>query len=478
MSEPIENSRSRFTIRTSDRRTFRRCKRKWEYTASLKRNLQRKGAEQNINFWFGSAIHFAMEDYHGWNRFGDPRRALDAYYKAFNPDELPEGHEHHYNLGMGMLSYYLTWYARHNAMPEFETIWFDEHKNVVPPFTPGAVPAVEQQFYIPLGTKVIVDAKDDDIYAIYEEDRIVYDDGFKCPGKFIKTSSTTGIWSCEESYGCPIDDTKIVHRDCNIISIFYHGTMDRLCIDRNGNWWVMDYKTAKSADTNKLDTDDQIAAYLWAAEIWFQHPIRGFIYLQLTKDVAREPKRLKDGSLSADKRQKTTYSLFKSELDWEYGDYRSAPNKYLEFLNHLASLETDEGDRFVRWDMVKRTRAQIETTFANILAETHEMLTTPYCYPNPTRDCIWDCPVRDICLMEDRKEWDDIDQVLSLEWEERPRNEDGNIDPWRNNIPWPESEADWIPLDELLDKAQSQMLELDSQSFQGETGFEFLYERE
>ena len=82
---------SRFTIRTSDRRVFRRCLRKWGLQSSLKANLQRKGTEQNIHFWFGSAIHYAMEDYHGYNRFGDPRRAFKAYYNAFDPETLPEG---------------------------------------------------------------------------------------------------------------------------------------------------------------------------------------------------------------------------------------------------------------------------------------------------------------------------------------------------------------------------------------------------
>ena len=58
-------AKSQFNIRTSDRRVFRRCLRKWDYQSSLRQNLTRKGTEQNINFWFGSAIHFCMEDYHG-----------------------------------------------------------------------------------------------------------------------------------------------------------------------------------------------------------------------------------------------------------------------------------------------------------------------------------------------------------------------------------------------------------------------------
>jgi hypothetical protein len=394
-----------------------------------------------------------MEDFHGYNRFEDPRRALDAYYKAFG-DDLPPGAEFHYSLGMGMLSYYLTWYERRNQLPQFTTVWLDAGKKQVPAYTPGATPAVEQRFFIPLGIEVWTN-KEGEVVQINKADGTVeYPD----PSKLnLKTNEYTKI------------------------PIFYHGTLDRIVEDRNGNWWIMDYKTAKSADTNKLDTDDQIAAYLWAASIWFNRPIRGMVYLQMTKDLAKEPKRLKDGSISVDKRQKTTYSLLKSELIWEFGSVDKAPNKYIEFLNHLAMQETEEGDRFIRWDMVKRSQAQIETTYDNILAETYEMLTTPYFYPNPTRDCIWDCPARDMCLMQDRKEWNDIEALITLEWEQRPRDEDGNIEEWRENLEWPVPElngTDLVPIDTLMDKAATQMLEIDSQTFQEEVGFVFMFEKE
>ena len=82
-------AKSQFNIRTSDRRVFRRCLRKWDYQSSLRQNLTRAGVEANINFWFGSAIHFCMEDYHGYNRFQDPRSALHAYYQAFPEDDMP-----------------------------------------------------------------------------------------------------------------------------------------------------------------------------------------------------------------------------------------------------------------------------------------------------------------------------------------------------------------------------------------------------
>lgn len=449
------NNISHFTIRTSDRRTFRRCLRKWDFQSSLRGNWQHKGTEQNINFWFGSAIHFSMEDYHGENKFGDPRKAFWAYYQAFPADELPMGAEAHYELGMAMLSYYLTWYKRHNDVTGFETVLVDPETHQL--YNPHQVKktdkmeyAVEQSFILPLNTYVAVDANDNIRKAF-----------FNVQDPSCISFTYNGV-------------------ECDIVPICYHGTMDRIVCDKYGRYWVLDYKTAKGADTNKLDTDDQISAYLWAFEKWFGIKPYGFIYLQLTKEAVQEPKRLKNGELSVDKKQKTTYSLLKQEIINDYGSVNAAPDKLIQFLNHMASIESPEGDRFIRWDFVKRTPEQIRSTEEHIIGELHHMLWEDlYCYPTPTRDCIWDCPCRDLCLALDRKDETAVNEFMQ-NFEQRPRNEDGNLDPWRENIPWPEklaAEGKTVPeLDEILALDECMKIELESRASQEDTdGFKFMY---
>ena len=446
---------SHFTIRTSDRRTFRRCLRKWDFQSSLRGNWQHIGTEQNINFWFGSAIHFSMEDYHGENKFGDPRKAFWAYYQAFPADELPMGAEAHYELGMAMLSYYLTWYKRHNDVAGFETALVDPETHQL--YNPHQVKktdkmeyAVEQSFILSLNTYVAVDANGNIRKAF-----------FNVQDPSCISFTYNGV-------------------ECNIVPICYHGTMDRIVCDKYGRYWVLDYKTAKGADTNKLDTDDQISAYLWAFEKWFGIKPYGFIYLQLTKEAVQEPKRLKNGELSVDKKQKTTYSLLKQEIINDYGTVNAAPSKLIQFLNHMASIESPEGDRFIRWDFVKRTPEQIKSTEEHIMGELHHMLWEDlYCYPNPTRDCIWDCPCRDLCLALDRKDETAVNEFMQ-NFEQRPRNEDGNLDPWRENIPWPEklaAEGKTVPeLDEILALDECMKIELESRASQEDTdGFKFMY---
>ena len=449
------NNISHFTIRTSDRRTFRRCLRKWDFQSSLRGNWQHIGTEQNINFWFGSAIHFSMEDYHGENKFGDPRKAFWAYYQAFPASELPMGAEAHYELGMAMLSYYLTWYKRHNDVSGFETALVDPETHQL--YNPHQVKktdkmeyAVEQSFILPLNTYVAVDANGNIRKAF-----------FNVQDPSCISFTYNGV-------------------ECDIVPICYHGTMDRIVCDKYGRYWVLDYKTAKGADTNKLDTDDQISAYLWAFEKWFGIKPYGFIYLQLTKEAVQEPKRLKNGELSVDKKQKTTYSLLKQEIINDYGSVNAAPDKLIQFLNHMASIESPEGDRFIRWDFVKRTPEQIKSTEEHIIGELHHMLWEDlYCYPTPTRDCIWDCPCRDLCLALDRKDETAVNEFMQ-NFEQRPRNEDGNLDPWRENIPWPEklaAEGKAVPeLDEILALDECMKIELESRASQEDTdGFKFMY---
>lgn len=414
---------SRYTIRTSGRRVFRRCMRKWGFQSSMKMNLERKGTEQNIHFWFGSAIHFAMEEYFGYNRFGDLTKAFQAYYASFPPADRPMAADQHYFLGLGMLDYFKEWYPKHNEQYGFQTVWLDENKQEVEPGTAGAKPLIEGSFMLDLNYEVWVDEATEKIIRVKEEDVLTDDEG---------RLYLVGPINADD----PFTENRIYILK---VKTYYHGTLDRVVRDRLGRWWIMDWKTAKSADTNKLDTDDQISAYLWAAEQWYGRKFHGFVYVQLTKDVAKPPKRLTNGALSVDKKQKTSYGLVKAAIIKDYGEVRKAPVKVMEFLNNLAAEESPEGDRFIRWDLVTRNDEQKISTYRNIMAEV-KLMSDPdlYLFPNPTRDCIWDCDFRDACLMMERGQTDEAMKWLKLGFEPRPREEDGNIENWRVNIPWPE----------------------------------------
>lgn len=479
---------SRYYLGTSASRSFRRCLRKWGFQSSYKLGLQGKGTEQNINFWFGSAIHFAMEDYFGWNRFGDPRRAFKAYYDAFDSAERPNDAEVHYDLGLGMLTYFLEWYPKHNANMQFETLWLKKQDNVeqpyliAAPFEDGAFPAVEFELALDTGMRILVDnhtgtilARVDDIgqgqYEItnirsqlqeyIEFKHLEAEPGCSLLQQLVGTFDIEKVLF-EEGYDQKVYKCSYADGDTFIFSgelkdfafrvqpIIWHGTVDKIVKDHCGRLWITDYKTAASADTNKLDTDDQISRYLWAAEQILQMPIYGFCYLQLTKAVPKQPKILANGSLSSDKRQKTTRSLYKQAIIDIYGSVEKAPANVINCLNVLAEKETPEGDSFIRWDLVTRTTEEKRSTFYNIIAEAKTMTSIElYCYPSPTRDCIWDCPFRSACLALDREDMQEF--ALSLDnYEVRDAERSDEEPGFYKRIKWPESVPVGVPSAEEL----------------------------
>ena len=349
-----------YEIHTSDRTLFKRCRRKWDLRSPLRRHLVPKDKPENIHLWFGTGFHFALEDYHGYNRFGDPVKALEAYYMTFNPDELPEEAEETMALGMDMLEYYKKWLQQRDT---YKTVWV------------GGEPLVEVKFELEL-TEL-----------------------------------------------SEIRDKPVIYR----------GTIDRVVEDPFGNWWVQDYKTAKNIDTNKLANDPQISTYVWAAEQYFECEFEGMIFSQFAKNTPNPPQVLKNGELSVNKQQKTTHRIYRDELLKRYPDGKF-PSKYVEFLGYLAEQETPEGDRFIRSDEVERNIHAKEMTYKHILEEAAEM-TDPGLplYPNPTRDCSWDCDFRSVCIaMDEGSDWE-----YMLEEFYEPKKEEG--DEWRNRIKWPES---------------------------------------
>ena len=471
---------SQFSIRTSDRRTFRRCFRKWDFQSSLRQNLTHEGTEQNINFWFGSAIHFSMEDYHGYNKFEDPRRAFYAYYHAFKEDEMPLGADMHYSLGISMLTYYMTWMKRHNQQTGFETAWINpDTYEPMAPHSEGAIPAVEVSFYYPLNVYAVVDiAKDQIVDSFYynPEDPWERKPGFKCSWEC--SDFLPKEWKYDNDPDQEYVDSEGKH--FKIVGVNYHGTIDRIVVDRYGRYWLWDYKTAKSADTAKLATDDQVTAYLLAARKLFPFKVYGFIYLQMTKDKIREPKRLKNGQLSVDKRQRTTYSLVRQAIIDDYGTVQAAPASIVQFLNHMAAQEEPEGDKFIRWDFVKRTDAQLDSHEKAIYGELTLMLNPQfYCFPTPTRDCSWDCPMRDACILMDMDDQDAYAEFMR-QFVKRPHSEDGNQDAWRDAIAWPrvdpKGSLELVPLDDVL--GYDTTMEVELEDVESEEGFKFYYEED
>jgi ATP-dependent exoDNAse (exonuclease V) beta subunit len=189
-SQEDQNIKQVLAMHTHDSIAYKRCRRKWGFSSPWRRNLEPIAENQNINLWFGSGFHFALEDFHGYNKLQSPEIALEMYYNAFKEEERPSGADDITELGMGMFTYYQKWLQRH--MKGYQTLYID------------GVPQVEVGFTLELN-------------------------------------------ELSEIAGVPV---------------YYHGTLDRVVVDEHGGWYIVDYKTAATIDTNKLATVPQISIFM------------------------------------------------------------------------------------------------------------------------------------------------------------------------------------------------------------------------
>lgn len=206
--------------------------------------------------------------------------------------------------------------------------------------------------------------------------------------------------------------------------IAYTGTIDLIFRDQEGRLWFADHKTTDSLDKyeKNAEMDRQISRYWWALQqlsegngyilidgewvkngnlvAWTTEKPYGFIYNLILKDYPVPPRVLKNGSLSKDKAQKTTYEMYWNALKEMHLD----ESDYEDILSHLA----DHPKEFFRRVEVFRNQAEIDASIEELHATATDMgfvrelqrlgaRVNPI-YRNITSDCHWDCVYRDICL--------------------------------------------------------------------------------
>lgn len=377
----LPDGRKAIIIRTSDRIAFKQCRRKWGWSSHLKANLGPKHLAAPL--WFGSAIHYALEDYHGWNKFGRPAEAFKAYcistaqnYKR----DLPSDAQEHYELGIAMMDYYVDhWLGAYPRKPD-ETYWAED------PVTGKLEPQVEVNFEIPIP---------------------------------IEPGSMLAVYL--ERLGVDV--------------VLYRGTVDRVCVDEWGNLWVDEYKTAKMAQSTHFQTDPQVTTYVWACSLIYDRPVVGVIYHQFVKKFPEPPRRLSStGLLSTAANLVTSSTLYRQEMVAMYGDYMKAPSKIQAKLNELMGAENQDRDRYIIRERIHRNAAQCHHEYEKIRLELEDMLNPDLpLYPNPTRDCSRMCSFLTPCInMDDGSDWESL-----LEQTYLPRDLD--VDRlWRKRLPSPE----------------------------------------
>lgn len=337
-------------IHTSDTATFKRCRRRWDWTSPNRGNLRPKVSAQGINFnlAFGTIVHKQLERYYA----GDI--PIDEMRETFEEDwlalidrvrELNEGFftenwqefERHQELGMGMLGFYATHYA--NELDDFDVI------------------STEHDFAV-----------------------------------------DTGLRARDRESG-------------EVVPVLYCGRMDMVLRDkRTGRYGIMDHKTSARHDDedyfDKLDMDEQVTRYVWAAQLeaWQDDlpykKIDFVLYNVLFKAFPKPPSITSRGFPSIDRqKESTTEQLFKECIlsNPLYGEWLRGSEKGLSYLQYLIDSGTS---RFVRRELVKRNGAELAACGERVFAECQDMLSPELrIYPNVTGEwyCL-KCPFRGPCI--------------------------------------------------------------------------------
>lgn len=112
-----------FTERTTDRITYRKCRRRWDLGATSRQNLTTY--DQALPLWTGTGIHFGLEDIHGHKKYPKGSEAFRAFAKAWGASGLqyPTGWEEDLEMSVAMLDYYEEhWLANREPL---QTLWVD-----------------------------------------------------------------------------------------------------------------------------------------------------------------------------------------------------------------------------------------------------------------------------------------------------------------------------------------------------------------
>ena len=117
-------------------------------------------------------------------------------------------------------------------------------------------------------------------------------------------------------------------------------------------------------------------------------------------------------------------------------EFGTVPDEYQDILDKLMADEQD-GDRYVQLNLVERTEDQKDIWFEQMEMQVKEML-NPYLatYPNPTKDCSWDCDFRALCIMMDAGF--DYSTVLESKFVVRTETAKDEMSQWRKRLGYDE----------------------------------------
>jgi hypothetical protein len=174
-----------------------------------------------------------------------------------------------------------------------------------------------------------------------------------------------------------------------------------------GTMLAGEYKTAKAKGNIDYELDNQCTLYLGAISKLLGTPVNFMVYNTLYKKIPGEPKKLKDGGISA-AACVTTYGIYEAALVKAYGSVEASPEKCQTRLGTFINSDHSFFERTYTWrtdteiaTLAEQMIATVPTLNENLrVAKAHKDVKHLTC--NPGRDCKTMCDHRELCIKANR----------------------------------------------------------------------------
>ena len=178
--------------------------------------------------------------------------------------------------------------------------------------------------------------------------------------------------------------------------IYFVGTLDALAVNEFDDLFIVENKTySTKPDSEMIQWHFQSMGYAVALRWLTGLSVAGGLYNGIAKKLITEPKKLKSGLLSTDKRQATTLERYLAAIVENGEDPEDS--RFSDILSHLRGIASQGDNRFFYREKFFFTEEQLaawETDFLHIVIE---MLDNPRIYRTiPFKGC-GDCWFSDLC---------------------------------------------------------------------------------
>lgn len=405
----IPNKYDIIPIHNSDRAAFKRCRRYWNWSSPARDNLTLRADIYgvNTNLWFGTGIHWALEQYYNPLLQRDPVEAwktwfdiqwrggtvteewLDRVYDL-NPRKLPDTDDMESLATLAGNGLYQV-RGLEDIIPDPDTSEFDE--------------------LFELGINMMEYYKE---YAAKNDDFTVV---------LVEHDFSVPIWDYEnQRIFTAVDMREDSPNYGKELEVHARGRTDAVLQSSiNGKLRIHDYKTAATISEDyfrKLETDEQCTHYLWALEVEASYydlphkgePIEEVTYTALRKTYPKQPTMLKNGMFSiARESESCTYEILQKWIAVHLPPPITLTEKQQGYLDWLR----DVGDeQFIIRKHVRRNRHQIANSGRRLYLEAKNMLSPEIdIYPTISNDymCL-NCQFRPPCLAAE--DGSDYEQML------------------------------------------------------------------